>query len=197
MTTFGVSELSAINTIAGSFAEHVPVVHIAGSPSTKPQRGKELLHHTLGNGDYTVFADIYWRVTVAQANLPDIKTATKLRQCWIKKLPVYIELPTSMVTVEVDASPLETPLDLLIPVERGEAAISMILKRLSQTRRPILLIDDLIKRFHLESATKLWYANQVFPLSLLRWGKVLSMRSSPIFMAYTLEQSPMEPSASM
>src|ERR1700733_10850666 len=27
-TTFGVGELSAINALAGSFAEHVPVVHI-------------------------------------------------------------------------------------------------------------------------------------------------------------------------
>jgi alpha-keto-acid decarboxylase len=31
-TTFGVGELSAINAVAGSFAEHVPVVHVVGSP---------------------------------------------------------------------------------------------------------------------------------------------------------------------
>lgn len=30
MTTYGVGELSALNAIAGSYAEHVPVVHICG-----------------------------------------------------------------------------------------------------------------------------------------------------------------------
>ena len=33
ITTFGVGELSAINALAGSFAEHVPVVHIVGVTS--------------------------------------------------------------------------------------------------------------------------------------------------------------------
>lgn len=33
ITTFGVGELSAINAIAGAFAERVPVVHIVGTPS--------------------------------------------------------------------------------------------------------------------------------------------------------------------
>jgi Pyruvate decarboxylase and related thiamine pyrophosphate-requiring enzymes len=30
LTTFGVGELSAMNGVAGSFAEHVPVLHIVG-----------------------------------------------------------------------------------------------------------------------------------------------------------------------
>jgi len=55
----GVGELSALNAIAGSYAEYVPVVHIVGSPSTAAQRERMLLHHTLGDGDYKVFANIY------------------------------------------------------------------------------------------------------------------------------------------
>ena len=35
VTTYGVGELSAINAIAGSFAEYVPVIKIVGTPSTK------------------------------------------------------------------------------------------------------------------------------------------------------------------
>jgi indolepyruvate decarboxylase len=31
-TTFGVGELSAINGIAGSYAERVPVIHVVGAP---------------------------------------------------------------------------------------------------------------------------------------------------------------------
>ena len=33
VTTFGVGELSAINAIAGAYAESVPVVHIVGTPA--------------------------------------------------------------------------------------------------------------------------------------------------------------------
>src|ERR1700712_116647 len=34
-TTYGVGELSAINGVAGSFAEHVPVVHVVASPARR------------------------------------------------------------------------------------------------------------------------------------------------------------------
>jgi len=50
ITTFGVGELSALNAIAGSYSEYVPVVHIVGTPSTISQKDGMLLHHTLGNG---------------------------------------------------------------------------------------------------------------------------------------------------
>ena len=34
LTTFGVGELSAINGIAGSYAEYLPVIHIVGAPAS-------------------------------------------------------------------------------------------------------------------------------------------------------------------
>lgn len=46
-TTFGVGELSAVNAIAGSYAERVPVVHIVGTPGRPSQRNGMLLHHTV------------------------------------------------------------------------------------------------------------------------------------------------------
>lgn len=58
-TTFGLGELSAVNAIAGSYAERVPVVHIVGTPGRPSQRNGMLLHHTLGSGDYRVFARIH------------------------------------------------------------------------------------------------------------------------------------------
>ncbi|CAG8437539.1 16978_t:CDS:2 [Funneliformis caledonium] len=64
ITTFGVGELSAINAIAGSFSEIVPVVHIVGTPSTKSQSEGAILHHTLGNGDFKIYKRI--QVTVQE-----------------------------------------------------------------------------------------------------------------------------------
>ncbi len=54
-TAFGVGELSALNGIAGSYTEHVPVFHLAGMPNTKTQRERRLVHHTLGKGEFDVF----------------------------------------------------------------------------------------------------------------------------------------------
>ena len=56
-STFGVGELSAINGVAGAFAERIPVVVITGSPATINFRTKPLLHHTLG--DYQIQFTIF------------------------------------------------------------------------------------------------------------------------------------------
>ena len=39
VTTFGVGELSAVNALAGSYAEDVPVVHVVGLPATRAMAG--------------------------------------------------------------------------------------------------------------------------------------------------------------
>lgn len=39
-TTFGVGELSAINAIAGSYAEYLPIFHLVGMPSSGTQESK-------------------------------------------------------------------------------------------------------------------------------------------------------------
>jgi len=40
VTTFGVGELSAMNAIAGAYAESVPVVHIVGTPARRAAGGR-------------------------------------------------------------------------------------------------------------------------------------------------------------
>src|ERR1700691_2420795 len=43
-TTYGVGELSAVNGIAGSYAEHLPVFHLVGTPNMPTQRAHALMH---------------------------------------------------------------------------------------------------------------------------------------------------------
>src|ERR1700753_3266074 len=54
-TTYGVGELSAVNGIAGSYAEHLPVFHLVGSPSLAGPASRAVMHYTLGNGEYDFF----------------------------------------------------------------------------------------------------------------------------------------------
>jgi pyruvate decarboxylase len=66
ITTLGVGELSAINAIAGAYAERSPLVHIVGTPPRGLQQRGARLHHSLCNGspdDYSIFADMCSKIT--------------------------------------------------------------------------------------------------------------------------------------
>ncbi|KAI0012360.1 pyruvate decarboxylase [Xylariaceae sp. FL0662B] len=149
VTTFGVGELSAINGTAGAFSEMVPVVHIVGCPSTISQRDGMLLHHTLGNGDFNVFANMSAMVSCAVAKLNDpAEIATQidhaLRECYVRSRPIYIMLPTDMVTAKVEGERLETEIDLRGPPndpDKEDYVVDVILRSLHAAKRPVVLID--------------------------------------------------------
>lgn len=113
-----------------------------------------LLHHTLGNGDFTVFANIFSKVTIAQTNLNDIHTAPGeidrvLRECYLKARPVYIQLPTDMVEKECNASGLKSKLQLEDPTNNKDVedyVVAKILDKLYAAKRPIILVDGCVPR---------------------------------------------------
>jgi TPP-dependent 2-oxoacid decarboxylase len=45
----GVGELSAINGIAGSFAENVKIIHVVTATGRAAQEKRVMIHHTLGD----------------------------------------------------------------------------------------------------------------------------------------------------
>ncbi|KAH9210105.1 thiamine diphosphate-binding protein, partial [Leptodontidium sp. 2 PMI_412] len=149
VTTFGVGELSAVNAIAGAYSEHVPLVHIVGMPSTISQRDGMLLHHTLGNGNFNVFADMNKEISCAMAKLNDPNEAAvlidhTLQQCWLKSRPVYITLPTDIVQKKVEGKRLETPIDLHYPTnnpDKEDYVVEVVLKYLLAAKNPIILVD--------------------------------------------------------
>jgi pyruvate decarboxylase len=47
LTTMGVGELSAINGIAGSFAENVKIIHVVTATGRAAQEKRIIMHHTL------------------------------------------------------------------------------------------------------------------------------------------------------
>lgn len=178
-----------MNAIAGAYAEHVPVVHIAGSPSTLAQKDHRLVHHTLGNGDFAVFGDMYKSITVAQARIHSLSTATSqidlvLRTCMLERRPVYIELPTDMVARLVPAAGLGQPLDLSLPAndpQEEQHLITTIIAKLREARQPVLLIDGNVERF---GATEL--VNEIvrtlgYPTFVTPMGKSVVDESLPNF----------------
>jgi len=111
VTTFGVGELSAIDAVAGAYAENVPLVQITGAPATG--RDGMLLHHTLGDGDLGRFARAYAEVTAAGAVLTHDDPCGRIDEVLetaVRELrPVYLAIPADVAVAEVAESRLRHP----------------------------------------------------------------------------------------
>ncbi|KAG7057537.1 thiamine pyrophosphate enzyme [Colletotrichum scovillei] len=148
ITTSGVGELSAINAVAGAYAERAAVVHIVGTPSRVLQDSRTLMHHGFNDGNYRRFAEMHSHVTVAQANLRDASSAPRqidevLRQCLTQSRPVYIEIPQDLVVVPVSTDGLDTPIHLpdAVPTAADETALGAIIHKINAAKSPMILVD--------------------------------------------------------
>jgi indolepyruvate decarboxylase len=146
IVTNAVGALSAINGIAGSYAEHVPVICVCGSiPYKSMERGLGM-HHTMADGTWDRFITAYAQVTTAQARLTPDNAVTEIdrliRAAWHEKLPVYMEVPSDIayLDIEVPTAPLtlaEPPSD----PERLRSCAAAIADRMSQAKSPAILVD--------------------------------------------------------
>ncbi|KAJ3157352.1 Pyruvate decarboxylase 1 [Geranomyces variabilis] len=195
-TTFGVGELSCVNAIAGSEAELVSVVHIVGTPSTVSQADGAILHHTLGNGDFNVFARMYKEVTIAQASITPENAASEidrvLRLCVLKRRPVYIALPTDVAakTIVADMKPLDLRRDVN-PKDAEDEAVKHLLAILENAERPAILVDGCCQRWHVEKEVREFLEMSGFPVFSAPMGKTVVSEFHPQYRgAYMGELTP-------
>ena len=187
LTTFGVGELSAINGVAGSFAEHVPVVAITGAPSLASQRSGGLLHHTLGTSDFTVFTRMYEPITVAQAHLTgedDPREIDRVLSVGLaQRLPVYLTLPSDVVDQQVDgaSAPLRVSDGTSDPAALAEAADAVV-TLLEAAERPVVLTGVGIDRAGLRADLRKVLETTGYPFATLAMAKGLLEESHPQFL---------------
>lgn len=197
MTTFGVGELSAANAIAGSYAEHVPVVHVVGAPSKDTQAARRVVHHSLGDGDFERFLRIAREITCAQANLVP-STATReidrvLCEVREQKLPGYLLLATDVAQfpTEPPSAPLPRYADNTSP--RALRLFTEAAADLIGTHRLTVLADLLVHRLQAVPELEALLEADVVPHATLMWGKSLVDESSPNFLGIYSGSSSPEP----
>src|SRR5262245_15530839 len=78
LVTNGVGALSAINGVAGSCSEHVPVICISGSIPLRSMDRSLGMHHTMADGTWDHFLDAYGHVTAAHTRLTPRNAATEI-----------------------------------------------------------------------------------------------------------------------
>ncbi|AEF46714.1 Pyruvate decarboxylase [Serratia sp. AS12] len=176
LTTFGVGELSAVNGIAGSYAEYLPVIHVVGAPALRAQRAGDLLHHSLGDGDFGHFARMAKEVTVAQASLTAANAEAEidrlLTTALFERRPVYLMLPSDVAEAPLASRP--APL-MLRQAHLSQASLQAFIaaarEMLLPARRVSLLADFLAERFGAERVLEQWMNEVDMPHSTLLLGK--------------------------
>ncbi len=159
VTTFGVGELSAINGVAGSFSEDVPVVQITGMPSTSARANGLHLHHTLIDGDYDHFFRAYREVT-ASATIVRAASATRdidaaLMTALRESKPVYLGIPADVAVAPVHAANLRSPL-LAATSDAGELErfTEALAEAVAAHDRVTMLVGPQVHRASLEKVVR-------------------------------------------
>ncbi|HHS1808039.1 TPA: alpha-keto acid decarboxylase family protein [Salmonella enterica subsp. enterica serovar Newport] len=186
LTTFGVGELSAINGIAGSYAEYVPVLHIVGAPCSAAQQRGELMHHTLGDGDFRHFYRMSQAISAASAILDEQNACFEidrvLGEMLAARRPGYIMLPAD-VAKKTAIPPTQA---LALPVHEAQSGMETAFRYharqcLLNSRRIALLADFLAGRFGLRPLLQRWMAETPIAHATLLMGKGLFDEQHPNF----------------
>lgn len=186
LTTFGVGELSAINGIAGSYAEYVPVLHIVGAPCSAAQQRGELMHHTLGDGDFRHFYRMSQAISATSAILDEQNACFEidrvLGEMLAARRPGYIMLPAD-VAKKTAIPPTEA---LTLPAHETQSGVETAFRYharqcLMNSRRIALLADFLAGRFGLRPLLQRWMAETPIAHATLLMGKGLFDEQHPNF----------------
>ncbi|WP_043931061.1 alpha-keto acid decarboxylase family protein [Bacillus sp. EB01] len=175
ITTFGVGELSATNAIAGANSEHVPIIHIVGSPPEKAQKEHKLMHHTLMDGNFDVFRKVYEPLTayttIVTADNARMEIPAAIRIAKERRKPVYL-----VVADDVVAKPITGREGPSSPVPASNqdkllAAVEHVRKLLEPARRPVILVDVKAMRFGLQTAVRELADTLNVPVATMMYGK--------------------------
>ena len=173
VTTFGVGELSAVNGIAGSYAERVPVIAITGAPTRAVESAGKYVHHSLGEGTFDDYRKMFEPITTAQGYITPENATTeipRLIQAAInERRPVHLHLPIDVAMTEIDVSkPFQ-------PEARDDQDVShyiqMIEDKLNSAKQPVIITGHEINSFGLHSELEQFVNQTHIPVAQLSLGK--------------------------
>ncbi|HTO61665.1 MAG TPA: thiamine pyrophosphate-binding protein [Bradyrhizobium sp.] len=152
VVTFSVGGLSAINAVAGAYAENLPVILVSGAPNTNDRAADHLLHHTLATHDFSYQLEIAKRITCAAVSITSAAEAPRqidhaIRTALREKKPAYIEIACNIAAAPcaapgpISAVLAEEPSD----PETLESAIAAAARFLHGKQKPVLLIGSKLR----------------------------------------------------
>lgn len=176
VTTFGVGELSAINGLSGSIAEHVPVLEIVGAPTNEIQNNGSLVHHTFGDHDFSRFEKAHRQLGIKSARLNKDDAINQINEVaqyiYESKKPAYLILPTNLVEMEVNPSLKDNIADLFVEAKHDSVnSFNQIKEAINHSQSPVIIMGHEVDRFNVFDDIKSFSEKNNIPVLDLGLGK--------------------------
>ena len=146
VTTFNVGAFSALNGVAGAYAESLPVIFVSAGHNTNDPSANHLLHHTIGTHDFSYQYDMFRHVTCAAVRVLHAEDAPSLIDHAIgaalcERKPAYIEIACNLSAAPC---PRPAPIEALLSSRSSNryalaAAVEAAATLLADAKRPVLL----------------------------------------------------------
>jgi indolepyruvate decarboxylase len=183
-TTYGVGELSAINGMAGAYAEHLPVFHLVGTPNISTQAARAPMHHTLGNGEYDLFRRMSEPVVCAHAVMTPqnvaYETERLIAEALYHRRPVYMAFPADLANQPVlgEAAPISAPRS--DPASLAAAADAVV-AGLEKAKSACILAGILVARAGLRASLLSLIETSGLPFGAMLMGKSVLDEQHPAY----------------
>lgn len=190
-TTFGVGELSALNGIAGAFAERLPIFHLVGMPASKLQKSKRLSHHTLGDGDFEVFYRMSQDIVCAHAIItPEncvIETERLIAQALHERRPVYFGIPSDYALMPIiKQTIIDSSIASFQPPKSHQKSVdeatNQILHKLTNSKQSCIFAGSLALRFGLVKEVQTIIEQTGLPYTTLFMDKSIISETHPQYL---------------
>ena len=151
--TFGVGGLSAVNAVAGAFAEDLPVIVISGGPNVNSLMENRVLHHTLARPEegYKFVQLVYKEITAHAVVIREASTAAfrideAIRIALCARKPVYIEIACNLASALISRPNTLS----LMPTRKSDPgslkkALEHVSAFLNGSRQPVLVAGSRLR----------------------------------------------------
>lgn len=185
--TYGVGDLSALNGVAGSKAEHIPVIVISGAPPLYAMKQSYKVHHTLADGDFSNIAEVYREFTSCQVSITPENASYEIDRAILTALrtrkPVNLQIPSNITYLTI-----ETDMEKLSPVhpkgdpERLKTALEMAKELYKKAKKPVVLVDMDVDRLGLTEVLEEWIEKTRVPYATMSTGKAVLSEQNPLYL---------------
>jgi indolepyruvate decarboxylase len=169
-TTYGVGELAAMSGIAGSYAEHLAVFHLVGTPNLATQEGRALVHHTLGNGEFDLFHRMAEPIVCASAIMTPqnavAETERLIDAALYHSRPAYMAIPSDVADMPV-LTTMPSPSAATSDPAALAVATEAVLTALAAARQACVLPGVLLRRLGLQTAADAFVTASGLPFATM------------------------------
>ena len=155
LTTYAVGELSALNGVMGAKAERSCVFHLVGMPTMRKQRVRQIVHHTLGDGEFQNFANISAQAACVSAVITPDNCAHEMERliatARAESRPAYILVAADYAVTPVTGT---APIPYPKPASGPDLAkaVAAIAERVRAARSVAVLPAFTVSRFKLQDS---------------------------------------------